>query len=150
MAKVKKPTVSPQAPFENVQETIETPDVAAFRAFAPDTSMLQSTLAKRFGDRRSQITDTYGAYSGIPSQVARNAMRDEALREVDEAEGLALAEGNERAQALKLAQLEALAGLTQKRRQSGYNTQIITPQPSGIGAAIFGGAASAGTAAIIA
>jgi len=150
MAKQKQPTVSPPAPFEQIQETQETPDLQAFRAFTPDTSMLSPTLAKRFGDRRNEIRDSYGAYSGIPSQVARNAMRDEALRELDESEGLALAEGNERAQALKLAQLEALAGLTARRRQSGYNTQIITPQPSGIGAAIAGGAASAGTAAIIA
>lgn len=122
----------------------------AFRAFAPDTTMLQSTLAKRFGDRRQQIGDSYGAYTGIPSQVVRNQLRDEALAGVDEAEGLALAEGNERAQSLRMAQLESLAGMTAKRRSSGYNTQIIQPQPSGLGSAIAGGAASAGTAAIIA
>jgi hypothetical protein len=141
VAKIKKPTISPPAPFEQTQETVETPDVEAFRAFAPDTSMLESTVAKRFGDRRREIRDSYGAYSGIPSQVARNEMRDEALAGVDEAEGLALAEGNEKAQALKLAQLEALAALTAKRKSSGFNTSVIQPQGSNLaGSAISGGA----------
>ncbi len=150
MAKIKQPTVSPPAPFENISETQETPDIQAFRAFAPDTSILKSTLAARFGDRRRQISDSYGAYTGIPSQVARNRLRDEALAGVDEAEGLALAEGSERAQALKMAQLEALAGLTTKRRQSGYNTSILQPQSSGIGNSLISGGAGIGAAAIIA
>lgn len=146
----KKPTVSPKAPFENISETIETPDIAAFRAFAPSTAMLAPALKARFDTSRRNITDSYGAYSGIPSQVARNRMRDEALGEADAAEAIALAEGNERAQALKMAQLEALAGLTAKRKQSGFNTQVIQPQSGGIGSSLISGAASIGTAAIIA
>jgi len=141
MAKKPKATISPPAPFEETQEVQETPDIRAFRAYAPDTNMLQSTLAARFGNRRNEIRDTYGAYTGIPSQVARNAMRDEALAGVDETEGLALAEGSERTQALKMAQLEALAGLTARRRRSGYNTSVVTPQSSGaLNAGISGGA----------
>ena len=150
MAKIRKPTVSPPAPFENTSETLETPDIQAFRDFAPNTTMLQSTLANRFGTRRQQIRDTYGAYTGIPSQVARNAMRDEALAGVDEAEGLALAEGSERAQALKLEQLQALANLTAKRRQSGYNTSVLQPQGSNIGSSLVSGGAAIGVQAIIA
>lgn len=144
MAK-KPPTV--KAPFEQTNETFETPDVEAFRAFAPSTAMLQPALAARFGQSRQNVTDQYGAYSGIPSQVARNRMRDEALREIDESEGLALAEGSERAQALKMAQLEALANLTRKQRQSGYNTQIAGGGNTA-GSAISGGA-SIGAATII-
>jgi hypothetical protein len=150
MAKIKKPYVSPQAPFENISETQETPDIEAFRAFAPDTTILNAATNAQFENARRNITDSYGAYSGIPSQVARNQLRDEALNDLESSRATALAEGSERAQALKLSQLEALAGLTAKRKQSGYNTQIIQPQPSGILPAIFGGGASAGTAAIIA
>jgi hypothetical protein len=160
MAKYKppKPIISPPAPFEQTtefeDEAVDTPDIQAFRAFAPDTTMLSSTLSKRFGDRRNQINDSYGAYTGIPSQVARNRMRDEALAEVDEAEGLALAEGSSQAQALKMAQLEALAGLTGRRRtrqkQSGFNTQVVVPgqQSSGIGAAAISGGAGVAAAAL--
>jgi hypothetical protein len=128
MGDKKKPYVSPQTPFESVQETVETPDIQAFRAFSPDTKMLSSTVGKRFDDRRRQIRDDYGAYSGIPSQVARNAMRDEALADVDEAEGLALAEGDERTKALEMEKLATLAPLTRKTKSSGFNTQIIQPQ----------------------
>jgi hypothetical protein len=146
-----KPTISPPAPFEQNTDTtteteaIETPDIAAFRAFAPDTTMLSSTLSKRFGDRRQEIKDSYGAYTGIPSQVARNEMRDAALAEVDEAEGLALAEGSERAQALKLAQLEALANMTGRTRSkstgknAGYNTSVLQPQQSTFWPSLVGG-----------
>jgi hypothetical protein len=161
LAKIKKPTISPPAPYEqnttNTTETeaIDTPDIQAFRAFAPDTSMLSSTLASRFNTRRQQIRDDYGAYTGIPSQVARNAMRDEALREADETESLALAEGSERTQALKMAQLEALASLTGRTRttttgrNAGYNTSVIGPQQgSGLGAAAITGGASVAPYAI--
>jgi|SRR5262245_34744822 len=160
MAKIKKPTVSPPAPFEqntyNTTETeaIDTPDIQAFRAFAPDTKMLGEVTAKRFGDRRREIRDTYGAYTGIPSQVARNAIRDEALDEVDEAEGLALAEGNAQVQALKMAQLEALARMTGRTRttstgrNAGYNTSVIQPQSSGLGAAAIGGGATVAASVI--
>jgi hypothetical protein len=142
----KKAQVSPKAPFEQVQETVDTPDIQAFRDFAPDTSMLSSTLSKRFGDRRREVRDSYGAYSGIPSQVARNALRDQALAGVDEAEGLALAEGDQRAQALKMAKLGTIADLTKKSKSSGFNTQIVQPQPS-IWNSIIGGAAQVGAAA---
>lgn len=144
----KKPTVSPKAPFENTTETLETPDIEAFRAYSPDTTMLQSAVKSRFDRSRQNINDAYGAYSGIPSQVARNAMRDESLRELDESEGLALAEGNERAQALKLAQLEALAGLTAKKKQSGFNTSVVQPQGGNLGSAAIGGGATIAAAAI--
>jgi hypothetical protein len=154
-----KPIISPQAPFEQTQtvedeqvnEVIDNADIQAFRAFAPDTNMLSATLANNFNNRRREIRDSYGAYTGIPSQVVRNQLRDEALAEVDSAESLALAEGSTQAQALKMAQLEALASLTRgtraknrtSGRSSGYNTQVVVPgqQSSGLGAAALSGGA---------
>jgi hypothetical protein len=143
-------TISPPAPFEQKTETPETPDIQAFRAFDPSAkiNMLSETLAKRFGDRRKQIYDSYGAYSGIPSEVARNRMHDEALRELDESEALALAEGSERAQALKMAQLESLANLTRKNRASGYNTSVIQPQQSNLIPSLISGASGIAIAAL--
>lgn len=151
MAKNQKPQVSPPAPFEQVQETYDTPDIQAFRAYAPDTKMLSASLDAQFENARRNITDSYGAYSGIPSQVARNSMRDAALRELEESKALALAEGNERTQAMKFAQLEALANLTRKTRSSGYNTQVVQPQSSNtVGGLLSGGASVATAAAAIA
>lgn len=157
------PKVSPPAPFEQITDTetitgaIDTPDIEAFRAFAPDTNMLGATLSKNLDDRRRAITDSYGAYTGIPSQVARNRLRDEALAEVDATQSLALAEGSEKAQALKMAQLETLARLTgqtkttNKGKQSGYNTSVIQPQQGpGIAGSLISGSAGVATAAIIA
>lgn len=148
-----KPQVSPPAPFEQIQETAETPDVQEFRAYNPLTSsMLKPALTAKFNQSRQQIRDSYGAYTGIPSQVLRNRMRDEALRELDETEALALAEGDERLQALRMAQLEALAGLTKKTKSSGFNTSVVQPQqgPSTIGGLLSGGASVASAAAAIA
>lgn len=113
MAKIKK--ISQPAPFENITETQDPPNIQAFRTFAPGASM-----------------------------------RDAALTDLDEAEGLALAEGDERLQALKLAQLEALAGLTARRKQPSYNTGVVQPQGSNIGSSLISGGATAGAAAIIA
>lgn len=148
MAKKPTATISPKAPFEQTSETIETPDTQAFRAFAPSTATLLPALAARFAHSRRNITDSYGGYSGIPSQVARNRMRDEALRELDESEALALAEGSQRAQALKMAQLESLANLTRKNRASGYNTSVIQPQPSNLVPSLISGASGIAIAAL--
>ena len=85
MAKIKKPTISPPAPFEqnttetSESETVDTPDIQAFRAYAPDASLLNAATEAQFENARRNITDSYGAYSGIPSQVVRNRLRDEAL-----------------------------------------------------------------------
>jgi hypothetical protein len=145
----RKPVVSPKTPFENVEEVLDSPDIQAYRAYNPlSQSRLGSTLAARSGARRNQIRDDYGAYSGIPSQVARNAMRDAALADVDESEGLALAEGDTQAQAMRLAQLQSLATLTAKRKQSGYNTQILQPQQSTFWPSLFGGIAGGATLAL--
>lgn len=151
MAKQKKPQISPPAPFENttVQEVTDTPDIQALRAYSPSTATLAPTLKARLDLSRSQVKDRYGAYSGLPAG-ARTMARDEALREVDATEALALAEGDERAQALKLAQLETLANLTrgQKSKQSGFNTSVIQPQGSNLAGAAIGGGATVAAAAI--
>lgn len=162
MAKQKKPTISPPAPFEqNTDQTteteaIDTPDIQALRAYTPDTSILNAGLDAQFENARRNVTDSYGAYSGIPSQVVRNRLRDEGLADLEGKRSVALAEGNERAQALKMAQLEALAQLTGRTKtrstgkNAGYNTSVIQPQGSGIGGSLVSGGATIGAAAIIA
>jgi hypothetical protein len=153
MAKIKKPTVSPPAPFEqNTDQTteteaIDTPDIQALRAYTPDMTILNAGLDAQFENARRNLTDSYGAYSGIPSQVVRNRLRDEGLADLEGKRSVALAEGSERAQALKMAQLEALAQLTGRTRTRqtgknyGYNTSVLQPQGSNIaGSAISGGA----------
>jgi hypothetical protein len=159
MAKAKKPTVSPPAPFEQntdtttEEEVIDTPDLQAFRAYSPDMSILNAATDAQFENARRNVTDSYGAYSGIPSQVVRNRLRDEALSDLEGKRSVALAEGSEKAQALKLAQLQALAELTRRTktrqtgRNAGYNTSVISPQGSNVaGAAISGGASVASVA----
>jgi hypothetical protein len=148
MAKQKAPQVSPPTPFEQTNETYDTPDIQAFRAYTPNTTMLTAATKAQFDNSRRNITDSYGAYSGIPSQVARNRLRDEALAEVDTAEGLALAEGDERTQALKMAQLQTLADLTRKTKSSGYNTSVYQPQQSNIAGSLISGGAGIAAAAI--
>jgi hypothetical protein len=159
MAKAKKP-MTVQAPFEQNQtstteeETLDTPDIQAFRAYAPDTSMLSAATDAQFEKARRNITDSYGAYTGIPSQVVRNRLRDEALNDLEGQKAVALAEGSEKVQSLKMAQLQALAELTRRTRQTntgrnaGYNTSVVGAQPSNTAAAAISGGASVGVALI--
>ena len=86
----------------------------------------------------------------------RNRLRDEGLADLEGKRSVALAEGSERAQALKMAQLEALAQLTGRTRtkatgkNAGYNTSVLQPQGSNIGSSLISGGAGIGAAAIIA
>src|SRR2546422_9259656 len=94
------PVVSPPAPYEQNTDTetmtgaIDTPDIQAFRAYAPNTTMLNAAIDAQFENGRRNITDSYGAYSGIPSQVARNRLRDEGLADLEGKRSESLAEGN--------------------------------------------------------
>lgn len=145
MAKGPKPV---QTPYEQNTEVAETPDLANFRAFSPNISMLKPAVDAQFENARRQITDSYGAYSGIPSQVARNQMRDEGLADLEGERAMALAQGSDEAERLKLAQLESLAGMTKKTKSYGYGTQL--QQPSGTGNALISGGAGIAGAAILA
>lgn len=154
--------VSPQSPYENtsevenIYEVPETEDIKAFRAFTPDTTLLKAALDADFENARRNVTDSYGAYSGIPSQVVRNRMRDESINDLEGKRMTALTEGNEAANNLKMAQLEATANLTkgyrqkQKQKQSGYNTTVVQPggNQSNTTGSIISGAATIGGALI--
>jgi hypothetical protein len=141
-----------KTPFENntVSEVENTPDIEAYRGFQPSTDILNAGVNAQFARAERQNADQFGAYSGIPSQVARNRMMQMGRNDLTASRGLALAEGNTQAQQLKMAQLESLANLTAKRKQqsSGFNSQLPTPPPSsGMGAAaIMGGATVLGSA----
>ncbi len=60
-----------------------------------------------------------------------------------------MAQGNTQAQALKMAQLEALANLTATKKTAGFNSQLDPTKGSTMNSLISGGASIA-TAAIIA
>lgn len=138
-----------QQPFENTQETLETPDLAAFRSFNPDLSMLRPALDAQLQTELSSIRDDYGAYTSIPSQVNRLALKRQAENNAYKNRALALAEGNDANQRIKLAQLESLAGLTKKTKSSGFNTGIQAPG-AGAGGLLGGlGGAAGGAAAVI-
>jgi hypothetical protein len=138
-----------QTPFDQTSEVINTPDIDAYRGYQPNTDILQAAVNAQFRRAQRQNEDQFGAYSGISSQVARNRLQSMAADDLNSSRGLALAEGNTQAQRLKMAQLESLANLTAKRHDYGYNSQIPSQQPGLLGS-IVGGAASAGTAALIA
>lgn len=136
-----------QQPFENTQETLETPDLAAFRSFNPDLSMLRPALDAQLQTELSSIRDDYGAYTSIPSQVNRLALKRQAENNAYKNRALALAEGNDANQRIKLAQLESLAGLTKKTKSSGFNTGLQGP---GSGGQIASAGISAGGAIVAA
>lgn len=138
-----------QTPYEQNNEVIETPDIAAFRAYSPDLAMLQPAVDAQFEDARRQITDSYGAYSGIPSHVARNRLRDESLADLEGERAMALATGDENNKRIKMAQLEALANMTKKTKSYGFGTQAQQSQ-GGIGSALISGGAGIASAAILA
>jgi hypothetical protein len=135
-------------PFENTSEVIDSSgDIAAYRGFTPDISMLKPALDSQFEKARRNLSDSYGGYTGIPSAVIRNRLRDEGMTDLEDSRATALAEGNEAAQRLKMAQLEGLAGLTATRKQSGYQTQ--QQQGGGLVNSLIGGAATVGSALIM-
>jgi hypothetical protein len=136
-------------PFENTTETLETPDLAAFRGFDPNLNMLRPALDAQLNTELAGIRDTYGAYTNIPSSVSRLTMKRRAEGDAYRNRGLALAEGNDANSRLKLAQLESLANLTAKKKSSGFQTAPPTPG-GGIGGLLGGlGGAAGGAAAVI-
>jgi hypothetical protein len=136
-------------PFENTTETLETPDLAAFRAFDPNLNMLRPALDAHLNTELAGIRDTYGAYTNIPSAVSRLTMKRRAEGDAYRNRGLALAEGNDANERLRLAQLESLANLTKKTKSSGFQTGI-KPAGGGLGGLLGGiGGAAGGAASVI-
>ena len=138
-----------QTPYEQNNEVIETPDIAAFRAYSPDLSVLAPAVDAQFENARRQVTDSYGAYSGIPSHVARNQMRDEALADLEGERATAMATGDENNKRIRMAQLESLANMTKKTKSYGFGTQA-QQGGGGIGSALISGGAGIASAAIMA
>jgi len=141
----KPSTEAIKSPFENLSEVLETPDIEAFRAYRPGTQLLEPAVQAQYASAERDLADQYANYSGIPSQVARNRLMGLGREDLMASKALALAQGNTEAQRLRMAQLQSLADLTAKRKQSGYNTQI--QQKPGWGGSLISAATSVGIAA---
>jgi hypothetical protein len=146
----KAPEVLPYS--RNDTTSVEDPsgDIAAFRAFKPSTATLEPALDAQYRNEERRVADQYGAYSGIPSAVARNRLENLARNELMASKATAMAQGNAEAEKMRMSQLGALADLTATRRQqgSGFNSQAA--QGSGVGNSLISGGSAIAGAAIIA
>lgn len=124
MSTKKTPQVA-QLPTDITETVLDTPDIKAFREFDPRASQLSPILATRFGRERKGIEDNYGAYSGIPSQVARNRLRDMALSDAGANEAAAVSQGVVEGQKMRGDQLGALAALTAGKNRKGFESQQV-------------------------
>lgn len=134
-----------QLPTDITETVLETPDIKAFREFDPRVSNLSPILATRFGRDRKAVEDSYGAYSGIPSQVARNRLRDMALSDLSANEAAAVGAGVMEGQKMRGDQLGALAALTAGKNRKGFESQQ-TQQKQGSGGSIISSGIGAGGA----
>lgn len=132
MSTKKTPQVA-QLPTDITETVLDTPDIQAFRDFNPEVAQLKPILATRFGRDRNAINDSYSAYSGIPSQVARNRLRDMALADAGVNEATAVSEGILEGKKMKGEQLGALAALTAGKNRKGYESQQVQQQGQGLG-----------------
>jgi len=148
MSTKKTPPVT-QLPTDITETVIDTPDIKAFRDFDPRVSQLSPILATRFARDRQGIEDSYSAYSGVPSQVARNRLRDMALADSSVNEAAAVSQGVLEGQKMRGDQLGALAALTAGKNRKGYESQQVQQgQGNGIVSSAIG-AGGAVAAALI-
>jgi hypothetical protein len=123
----------------------DTPDIRAFREFQPDTTLLDPSLAYQFAVAQRDIENRYASpFTGINNPVVSAALRDRALADLMEKRGTALRGGAFDVNRLRLAQLEALAGLTRPQLQMVKGTEPY----GGGGPSTVGGIAS-GAGAVI-
>lgn len=134
-----------QLPVDVTETVLETPDIQAFREFDPTATQLAPILATRFGRDRKGIEDSYSAYSGIPSQVARNRLRDMALADAGVNEAAAVSQGVLEGKKMKMDQLGALATLTAGKNRKGFESQQ-TQQKQGIAGSLISSGIGAGGA----
>ena len=125
----------------------DTGDIAALRAFAPSTTMLEPALDAQFRGAERQIADQYSNYSGIPSAVARNRMQSLATNELAASKMFALAQGNKDANAARQGQLTALADLTKTTRSTGKGFGTQQAQQSQGNGLLAGGVSAGGAIA---
>lgn len=148
MSTKKTPQIA-QLPTDITETVLDTPDIQAFRDFDPQATQLAPILATRFGRDRQAINDSYSAYSGIPSQVARNRLRDMALSDAGANEAAAVSQGVIEGKKMKADQLGALAALTAGKNRKGYESQQAQQgQSNGIASSAIG-AGGAVAAALI-
>ena len=140
MSTKKTPQIA-QLPTDITETVLDTPDIKAFRGFNPEATQLAPILATRFGRDRNAINDSYGAYSGIPSQVARNRLRDMALSDAGANEAAAVSQGVIEGRKMKADQLGALAALTAGKNRKGFESQQMQQQQ---GSGIISSAIGAG------
>lgn len=136
---------SVKLPQDLTQETLETPDLQAFREFDPRVTQLRPILARKFGHEHNAALD--GSY-GATSQVERLAGTDEALANATNQEAQGVSEGINLGTATRAAQLQALANLTKKTRGYGYGSQVPQVAGGGAGAAAIGAAGTIGSSII--
>jgi hypothetical protein len=134
-----------QLPQEQTSEVLETPDLAAYRDSDSDLSLLDVQLQKQLSDAGTDLTDSY-AYSGIPSAVARQRMMDHGRERLATAKTFGMVEGFNANEMRRQQRLANLAGLTARRRQSGY-TSTYKPN-SGFWNSLIGAGATVGAAAM--
>ncbi len=124
MSTKKTPQVA-QLPTDITETVLDTPDIQAFRNFNPEATQLTPILATRFGRDRQAIENNYGAYSGIPSQVARNRLRDMGLADAGANEAAAVSQGVIEGKKMRGDQLSALAALTAGKNRKGFESQQV-------------------------
>jgi len=140
-------------PEDMTSEVIDTPDITAYRGFDPraEFDVMNRSIGARLSNENQAAYDDYGAYTGIPSAVARNRMRDERINENNQNARLAIAEGTNAGNEMRANQLAGLAQLTARRRESGFRSAIKNQQQGGgIGSSLISAGAAIGTTAIIA
>lgn len=136
-----------QLPVDVTETVLETPDIKAFRDFDPRASQLSPILATRFGRDRQAVEDSYGAYSGISSQVARNRLRDMAISDLSANEAAAVSQGVLEGQKMRGEQLGTLAALTAGKNRKGFESQQTQQKQSSAGNLISSGIGAGGAVA---
>lgn len=136
-----KPKAKPM-PFENTQ-SVQDPygDIATARTGIQNMALLDPGIEHQQELDRRNITDSYGAYTAIPSAVVRKRMQDEALSNLDYNRAMAIAQGKQNQVSDELG----LANLTATRKQEGFNSQM---SPGTLNSFI-GGAVTVGSALIM-
>lgn len=143
----KKTAPVTQLPVDITETVLDTPDIKAFRDFDPRVSQLSPILATRFGRDRKSIEDSYGGYTGIPSQVARNRLRDMALGDLGANEAAAVSQGVLEGQKMRAEQLGALAALTAGKNRKGFESQQTQQKQGSAGSLISSGIGAGGAIA---
>lgn len=124
-------------PFESTT-SVQDPygDIGTARQGIQNMALLDPGIEHQQELDRRNITDSYGAYTGIPSAVLRKRLQDEAMNNLDYNRAMAIGQGRQ----AQVGDQLALANLTATRKQQGYNSAM---NPGTLNS-LIGGAASVG------